>query len=464
MSALQALRPRPAPVALAVGFAVAGCLIGTFYHPEPWRAFDLWAYLLTLLIALPLGLREEWAFGVLVVTAAGFAGYLLLGYQPSLNFWCPAVACVFVTARERRGRVTCGVVLLAAVIALSGVRGRLPWPVTVVQALVVPAVACAFGLAQRRLGRRHAELRRLTLLLDEQQRQEARRAVLDERFRIARELHDTISQHMTIVTLQTGLAQYTFHSDPAAAHQALGVAATAGRQTLDELRRLLVVLRTYDPGDAARTGSAYGTGSGSPYTEGPGSTSAPEGPYAPTVPSIPTVSSVPTVPSDPSAPNPDDLLADIDRIPALAERLEATGLRVAVRFTGRRRPLPPGVELCAYRVVQEALTNVVKHSAAHAADVTVDYLDRELCVTVLDEGTPDPAQDPSPPAAPRRAADVRGSGHGLIGMRERAKIRHGSLIAAPRPGGGFQVCLRLPLEADAFPGKDVPPGRDRTSG
>lgn len=408
MPALQALRPRPASVALAVGFAVAGCLIGTLYHPEPWRPFGPGAYLFTLLIALPLALREQRPFGVLVVSAAGFAGYLLLGYQPSLNFWCPAVAFVSVCARERRGHVVRGAGLLAAAIALSGVCGRLPWPVTVVQALIVPAVACAVGLTQRRLAQRNAELRRLTLLLDEQQRQEARRAVLDERFRIARELHDTISQHMTIVTLQTGLAQYTFHSDPTAAHQALGIAATAGRETLDDLRRLLVVLRTYDLGDAT---GAQG----------------------------------PSVPEDPSAPIPDDLLAGIDRIPALAERLEAAGLRVVVHVSGSRRPLHPGIELCAYRVVQEALTNVVKHSTARAADVTVAYLEQELRVTVLDEGAPASATD----AAPKAFASAPGSGHGLIGMRERAKIWHGSLTAEARPGGGFQVRLRIPLEGNA---------------
>ncbi|MGW1030629.1 sensor histidine kinase [Streptomyces antibioticus] len=262
-----------------------------------------------------------------------------------------------------------------------------------VQALIVPAVAFAVGLTQRRLAARNAELRRLTALLDRQQRQEARRAVPDERFRIARELHDTISQHMTIVTLQTGVAEYLFHADPPAARTALGTAAAAGRESLDELRRLLVVLRTHDLG---------GT---------PG----------------------PEVPADPL---PDDLLADIGRIPALAERLEAAGLHVEIRFTGERRPLHPGLELCAYRVVQEALTNVVKHSGSATAHVEVRYLDDELRITVLDWGGPLPATTDA------------GSGHGLIGMRERAKIWHGSLTTGARPGGGYQVQLRLPLGQD----------------
>ncbi|MFF1439206.1 sensor histidine kinase [Streptomyces sp. NPDC058295] len=390
MSATEAFRPRPANVALAVGFALAGCLAGAFYHPAPWRPFDLWAYLLTLLIALALALRENRPFGVLVVTAAGFAGYLLLGYQPSLNFWVPAVAFISVAAREGRGRIGCGTALLAAVIALSGVCGRLPWPVVAVQALIVPAVACTVGLTQRRLTERNAELRRLTALLDQQQRREARRAVLDERFRIARELHDTISQHMTIVTLQAGLAEYVFFTDPPSARKALGTAAAAGRESLEELRRLLVVLRTHDLGDARG-------------------------------------------PEDPADPVPDDLLAGVDRIPALAERLEAAGLHVEVRFAGERRPLHPGVELCAYRVVQEALTNVVKHSGSATAEVTVRYLHDELQVTVLDQG------------GPLSATSTAGSGHGLIGMRERAKIWHGSLTAGTRPEGGFQVRLGLPL-------------------
>ncbi|MET7656248.1 MULTISPECIES: sensor histidine kinase [unclassified Streptomyces] len=396
MPATEDLRPRPANVVLAVGFALAGSLAGAFYHPAPWRPFDLWAHLLTSVISLSLALRENRPFGVLVITAAGFAGYLLLGYQPSLNFWVPAVAFVSVAAREGRGRIVCGSALLAAVIALSGVSGRLPRPVVAVQALIVPAVAFAVGLTQRRLAARNAELRRLTALLDEQQRQEARRAVLDERFRIARELHDTISQHMTIVTLQTGLAEYVFLTDPPAARKALGTAATAGRESLEELRRLLVVLRTHDLGG----------------TSGPG---------------------------NPADPVPDDLLADIDRIPALAERLEAVGVHVEVRFVGTRRPLHPGIELCVYRVVQEALTNVVKHSGSAAAEVAVRYLDDELRVTVSDQG------------GPLSATSTGGSGHGLIGMRERAKIWHGSLSARARPGGGFQVQLSLPL------------GRDRTA-
>ncbi|GAA2506656.1 sensor histidine kinase [Streptomyces thermolineatus] len=393
MPAMQALRPRPANVALAVGFAVAGSLAGAFYHPEPWRPFDLWAHLLTAVIALSLALRENRPFGVLVITAAGFAGYLMLGYQPSLNFWVPAIAFFSVSARERRARIVCGAALLATVIALSGACGRLPWPVVAVQALIVPAAALAFGLTQRRLAERNAELRRLTALLDRQQRQEARRAVLDERFRIARELHDTISQHMTIITLQTGLAEYLFLSDPPGAHKALDAAATAGREALDELRRLLVVLRTHDLGGAAG-------------------------------------------PEDPADPVPVDLLAGVDRIPALAERLEAAGVRVEVRFSGERRPLHPGIELCAYRVVQEALTNVVKHSGASAAEVTVRYLDDELRVAVVDRG------------GALSTAPSEGPGHGLIGMRERAKIWHGSLTAEACPGGGFRVQLRLPLEQD----------------
>ncbi|WP_062643596.1 sensor histidine kinase [Streptomyces maremycinicus] len=400
MPATEAFRPRPANIALAAGFALAGCLAGAFYHPSAWRPFDLWAYLLTLLIALALALRENLPFGVLVTTTAGFAGYLLLGYQPSLNFWVPAVAFISVAAREGRGRIACGTGLLTAVIALSGVCGRLPWPVVAVQALIVPAVACTVGLTQRRLADRNAELRRLTALLDRQQRQEARRAVLDERFRIARELHDTISQHMTIVTLQTGLAEYVFFSDPPSAREALGTAAAAGRESLEELRRLLVVLRTYDLGD----------------------TSGPE---------------------NPADPVPDDLLAGVDRIPALAERLEAAGLHVEVRFSGERRPLHPGVELCAYRVVQEALTNVVKHSGSATAEVAVHYLDDELRVTVLDRG------------GPLSATSSDGSGHGLIGMRERAKIWHGSLTAGSRPEGGFRVRLSLPLGQDRGGGRSV---------
>ncbi|MER5478681.1 sensor histidine kinase [Streptomyces sp. NPDC002734] len=397
-------RPRTGDIALAVGFAVAGTLAGAFYHAASWRPFDLWGHLLTVGVSLPLAWRENRPFPVLVVTSTGFTAYLLSGYQPSLNYWVPAVAFVFVAARARCRTALWGGALLAAVLALSGVCGRLPWPVVVVQALIVPAVAAAIGLALRRLAAKNVELRRLNTLLDQQQRQEARRAVLDERFRIARELHDTISQHMTIVTLQTGLAEYLLPSDPDAARKSLGDAAAAGRDALDELRRLLVVLRTHDLGDV----------------QGPGGA------------------------EDPTAPVAEDLLAGIDRIPLLAEQLERVGVRVDVRVIGKPRRLHPGIELCAFRVVQEALTNVVKHSGARAAAVNVTYGESRLTVSVSDEGADEGADEG------RRlpAASPAGTGHGLIGMRERARIWHGSLTAGPHPGGGFQVRLCIPLAPD----------------
>ncbi|MFD9903791.1 sensor histidine kinase [Streptomyces sp. NPDC059063] len=377
---------------LAVGVAVSGSVAGHVYHPEGWEPFDVWAYLLTGLVALPLALCRSAPVAALAVSCAAYAGYLALGYQPSLNWWAPMIALVSV-ASVRAPRVSlASSSLTGAVILYSGVCGRLPTALVLAQGILLPAIALAFGHALRLVAQRNRELRRLSEQLANEQAAHARTAVLGERVRIARELHDVVAHHLSAISVQAGLAAYVFHSDGATARSALSAVADSSREALDELRRLLSMLRVDDIGDEQ--------GGGAPRHAPPG----------------------------------------LSRVGELAERLEAANVSVTVRTQGTVRKLALGPDLCAYRVVQEALTNVVKHAAPTSAYVHITYEPDHVTVAVRDDGRA--RGDGREPAisAPE-------SGYGLIGMRERASLCGGSLSAGPRREGGYEVRLTLPTSA-----------------
>ena len=217
----------------------------------------------------------------------------------------------------------------------------------------------------------------------------ARRAVTAERLRIARELHDVIAHSMSVITVQAGFGALVIDKEPLKAHAALDAIELTGRQSLIELRALLGVLRTADPEDR---------------TEG--------------------------VVLDPSPS-----LADLDRLIAQTRQ---TGIQVQLTVSGNPRTLPGGVDLATFRVIQEALTNVVRHSGGSGAHVVIDHRDDELIIEVSDDG---PGVGSASAAVP---------GHGLIGMRERVTAYGGTLSAAPLPQGGFLVRAALPLPAEAL--------------
>jgi signal transduction histidine kinase len=209
--------------------------------------------------------------------------------------------------------------------------------------------------------------------------EEAKRAVGDEQARIARELHDVIAHTVSVIVVQAGAASDVFDTRPDQAKAALRSIEESGRDALRELRRLL----------AGESG-------------GP----------------------------DPAEPQP-----GLARLEELAEPLRVGGLDVTVRREGEPRELPAGVDLSAYRIVQEALTNTLRHARADHAQVTVRYGDGEVEVEVRDDGRG------------MTGADVNGvPGRGLVGMRERAALLGGTLEAGPLPGGGYRVRARLPLE------------------
>ncbi|MFE3186662.1 sensor histidine kinase [Streptomyces violascens] len=373
--------------ALCLGVAVSGCVAGAEYQPAGWAPFDARAYLLTCLVALPLAVRRALPLASLVGCCLAYSLFLAVGYQPSVNWWAVVISLVGVAARRSPRVAAAGAALAAAIVLQSGFAGHLRLPLTIGQALLVPSVCLLFGRGQRELALRNRELKRLTEALAHEQREQARRAVIHDRLRIARELHDVVTHHMSVISVQAGLAEYVFASDPLTARSALSTIAGASREALNDLRRLLTVLRV--------------------DSEAHDDSAAPLGP-----------------------------LPELSRVGELAQRIEAVGVAVEIRTTGVVRRLDPGLEVCAYRVIQEALTNVVKHAESARVEVHIAYEVDQLSILVRDDG-----------GVGKPAIASRGSGHGLIGMRERVRICGGRLSTGPLSEGGFEVRLFLPTSS-----------------
>ncbi|GHC39571.1 sensor histidine kinase [Streptomyces cinnamoneus] len=252
-------------------------------------------------------------------------------------------------------------------------------------ALLAMAASCIAGLL-RRERREHAVALRS---------QEVAEAVTAERLRIARELHDMVAHSIGIIAIQAGVGSRVIQTQPAEAREALRAIEATSRETLSGLRRTLVSLRRTERGVTASEQSSL-------------------------------------------APAPG--LADIER---LAAATADAGVRVDVRRSGNQRPLPADIDLSAYRIVQEALTNVVRHAGTGRCRVAIDYGDEELSVEVVDDGRGTTVVDDG------RGTTGHGSanGFGIIGMRERVSLLGGRLSVGPRPEGGFRVAARLPLPA-----------------
>ncbi|WP_369184557.1 sensor histidine kinase [Streptomyces sp. Y1] len=218
------------------------------------------------------------------------------------------------------------------------------------------------------------------------------RAVMAERLRIARELHDSVAHSIGIITVLSGAAARVVETKPEQTRQALTGIETTSRETLLELQRILGALRRAEPDDAIPQAAPL----------------APAG-----------------------------SLADV---PQLAERTADAGVRVQVTWRGERRPLPPEIELSAFRIVQESVTNVVRHSGARTCRVAVGYEPEGVTIEVVDDGD----DGLGGPGRPKPSTAAGGSGFGLLGMRERVTLLSGQFSAGRRPEGGFRVAARLP--------------------
>jgi signal transduction histidine kinase len=348
-------------------------------------------YGLVLLHTLPLAARRRFPGAVLALSVASGLAFAAVSLPPF--FLGPAILVAVYSAAVYGSRWVALAGLAVAELGLAAVQltqGRfeepLAWLVWVQFALIFGA-AWLLGLFAHNYRAYAARLEQRTAELEQAREALARRAVTEERLRLARELHDVVAHAVSVIAVQSGVGAHVADSRPGEVGKALAAIEATSRAALTELRRLLGVLRQDGEPQAS-------------LTPAPG-------------------------------------LANLEGL--LAEVAEA-GLAVRLRVEGAPSPLPAGVDLSAYRIVQEALTNVVKHAGPAHAQVTIRYRDHEVAVEVIDDGR----------GVAAVATDGRRgrTGHGLIGMAERVAAFGGDLEVGPRPGGGFRVAARLPLAAD----------------
>ena len=370
------------------------------------------ALLFMATVFFPVALRRRapvTAFGGLVIL-----GVLLSTLSPlvtAMVFLAAAYVLYTVTVESRRrtGAAALGLILVVSVFLAATGHGGGPRSSADTGVLIPVALAniiawmTGYSVRQRRL------------YVVRLQQQAASSAVAEERLRIARELHDVVAHSMSVIAVQAGYGQYVIDASPGGAKDALGAIQATSRDALEEMRRMLGVLRQQDvsPGRPADVPSALSQAQadGSPDTAG-GAQPRPA----------------------PLAPAPG--LASLHK---LIDRTRGAGVQVSLEVCGHARPAPAGVDLSAYRIIQEALTNVVRHAGTGASCVvSVSYTDADLVIRVTDDGG-------LLVKLPAVSVATAGSGHGLIGMRERVHLCGGSFSAGPLPDGGFQVMAALPL-------------------
>lgn len=331
-------------------------------------------------ITLPLFVRRRHALPVVVVvSSASWLQYELGGelFQP----WFATLLALYAVAAHAplRKAVAGGLVFAASVLAIDVRRLADGDPIgEVVPAWFVLAGLWGFGRWMRRRRRETEELMGRAEALERERELQAQVAVAEERTRIARELHDLVAHSMGVIIIQSQGAQRVLERDSAAVRRALASIDATGRQGMAELRRLLGML----------TGAAD-TGELSPQPS-------------------------------------------LERLGELLEGVRSAGLAVESRVDGHVRPLPPGIELAVFRIVQEALTNALKHAGAKQVAVKLQYLPTRIDVEVTDDGIG--GGTPSP------------NGHGLVGMRERVSVYGGTLSIEKPPEGGFRVHASLPVD------------------
>jgi signal transduction histidine kinase len=365
---------------LGLLFVVRAYQGGPLHYAEP----GVLAVLLVAAQGLPLVWRRRRPLLVLVVVLLANTAYYALGYPATgFDFALPVALYSAAAYTGQRTSLVAAGVTVASFVALYVFKVGPFWASVPSSELAwLGAIFAGLWVWGRYLQVRRAYTAELEARAERAERDrqaEARRAVAEERARIARELHDVIAHHVSVTVVQAGAARQLLETAPDRVRSALVASEEAGRRALTAMPSLLRALRA-DEADEAR------------------------------------------------APQP--TLADLDD---LVSGVTAAGLPVTLRIEGARRTLPPGVDLSAYRIVQEALTNTLKHAGPARAEVAVCYDQDALRLTVIDDG--DGAL--RPPA--------QGTGHGLVGMRERVGLFGGQLRTGPRPGGGYEVVACFPL-------------------
>lgn len=336
---------------------------------------------------IPLLWRRNAPVTVLTITVVGFVIDRGLNYPASWAFIGISLAIYTIGAQlpPRRsllvGGITIDIVLLWTAVGVFFADTVEPF--ALLSEIAVLGLPLLIGREAYHRQQRMIELERRAIRAEHEREQQAADAVATERVRIARELHDVVAHEITVMTIQSAGARRILDADPVQAHSAMESAEAAGHRALTEIRRLLGMLRT----------------------------------------------------TDPKATDPQPGMATIDR---LVDQMNDAGLPTELTIKGEQRTLPLGIDLNAYRIIQESVTNTLKHGGPNVrAEIDITYSDHELAIEVCDDGRGASASHES-------AGDAC---QGLVGMHERAALLDGIVTAGPRPGGGFRVSAKLPLPA-----------------
>ena len=392
----------PDVVDLAIAAAVTWFSLSTAASGYPRagvRPFDAVAVGLTVAVGAVLAVRRRFPLAVMAACAVLVVVFEARGYWLSLNQLGLEIALFTVASLRGRRWAAAAAIVVYPILMHSHVHEWVGFAVNTYLGTAVEVLFIAvLGDGARKLRQNHGLMAEYSAQLQRKQRDREQRAVLLERIRIARELHDVTAHHLSVIAVQAGLARYVLESDKETADHALRTISEVGSEGLAELRRLISLLRPEDEGN------------GAPADDRP-------------------------------APG-------IGQLPILIERVGLSGTPSRYTVSGHKRTLPAGIELCVYRVVQESLTNVLKHAPGSSVDVRLEYAPEEISVVVTDTGPHGiPAQrGRTARSTAAQATEHSGSGVGLTGMRERASLYGGELSAGQLPDGGFEVSLRLPLD------------------
>jgi signal transduction histidine kinase len=346
------------------------------------------ALLLVAAAGIVLAWRHQYPRTVLCLSTAAVVVYSLLGYVNGVALLLPAVAMGTLAATPSmsfRRSALWAVAVTAVLMAATGANnplGTTSGGFNLIPGVIAVALSAGFAMANRRA---YADSVRAKAEAD------ARRQIDEERLRIARELHDVVAHTMATINVQASAATQLLRDRPVEAAESLVAIRAASKDGLRELRAILNVLRNADE------------------------------------------------PADPTQPVP-----SLARLDALAAGVRAAGLPVTLTVTGQPRELPAVTDLAAFRIIQEALTNSIRHAGPATAAVAVRYGDADLRIEITDTGRGAPVRSENP-------ASSVGSGHGLRGMRERAAAAGGTIDIGPGPSGGFRVVAEFPLDSPGVP-------------
>jgi signal transduction histidine kinase len=371
-------------VAVALVFTVFCLVVTDHIPPEDGERYNGWGVATIVVVGVALLLQRRWPHVALGVVVAGLGTYTAANFAGGPVYLAPLVPLYTIAQRGDRRRTWTAVVATIVLLLPFALISENPGQNFAYFLAFAGWIGGAVFLGTAHFSRRAylAELEQRARDLEDSREEETRRRVAEERLRIARDLHDVIAHGIATIHMQSGAALHVLDRRPEQAGPALAAIKQLSKQTLDELRATVGVLR--DDEDV------------------------------------------------PLAPTP-----GLDQVATLIENARNAGVKVAIDCEPRPADTPAAVDVAAYRIVQEALTNVMRHAGVNAsATVTIRHEPDAVRVEVVDDGR-----------GAASTVDAERGGHGIAGMAERAATVGGDLIAGPRPGGGFGVVARLPLSS-----------------